>query len=143
MTAPDRSPSPASSAPSVGIDVSKASLEVALFTTEEEISASRTVPNTDDGFEQILDWIERQADVNLETAPGRIHVCLEASGGYQRSVARFMHEHGLTVSVLNPQRTSAYADSQLNRSKTDRVDARLLARFCKKRGPKPLGAIVF
>ena len=121
----------------MGIDVSKASLEVALIGTEQTASASRTVPNTEDGFGQLLDWIEKQTDVNLETAPDRIHVCLEASGGYQRPVARFLHERGLTVSVLNPKRTSAYADSQLNRSKTDKVDARLLARFCKKEEPTP------
>jgi transposase len=48
-----------------------------------------------------------------------------------------LHERGLTVSVVNPQRTSAYADSQLTRSKTDKVDARLLARFCRREEPNP------
>jgi transposase len=121
----------------VGIDVSKASLEVALLGTEEKTSVSRTVPNTDEGFDQLLNWLEKQTDINLTTAPDRIHVCLEASGGYQRPVARFLHERGLTVSVLNPKRTSAYAESRLTRSKTDRVDARLLARFCQKEEPTP------
>lgn len=143
MTAPDRSTpdcseSPASACPSVefyvGIDVSKASLESALI-GGKETTASRTVPNTDDGFEQFLDWIEKQTDVDLETVPDRIHVCLEASGDYHRPVAHFLHERGLTVSVLNPKRTSAYADSRLNRSKTDKVDAKLLARFCQREEP--------
>lgn len=141
MTAPDRSHSP-DSVPSVyvGIDVSKASLEVALIEPEEEASvenvrASHTVPNTEDGFGHLLDWLEKQTDAGLEKRPEQAHVCLEASGGYQRPVARFLHEHGLAVSVVNPQRTSAYADSQLNRSKTDKVDARLLARFCDREEP--------
>ena len=135
MTAPDRSESTASFAClSVGIDVSKASLDIALL-GEEEVSASRKVPNNEEGFETLLNWIERQTDADLEESPEQVHVCLEASGGYQRPVARFLHEEGLTVSVINPQRTSSYADSQLTRSKTDKVDARLLARFCQREEP--------
>ena len=42
---------------------------------------------------------------------------------------------GWPPKVVNPQRTSAYADSQLNRSKTDTVDAKLLARFCDREEP--------
>jgi transposase len=140
MTAPDRSSSSdstPSTAPHVGIDVSKASLEIALIGSEEDASVSQTVPNTKDGFDELLSWLEKQADVRLEDSPEQIHVCLEASGGYQRRVARFLHERGLVVSVVNPQRTSAYADSQLTRSKTDKVDARLLARFCHREEPNP------
>ena len=36
---------------------------------------------------------------------------------------------------MNPRRTSAYAESRLNRSKTDPVDARLLTRFCWREAP--------
>jgi transposase len=48
-----------------------------------------------------------------------------------------LHERGLTVFIVNPLRMSAYAESQLNRSKTDKVDARLLARFCQREEPSP------
>jgi len=141
MTVPDRLNSPDASnlesgtAPAVGIDVSKDSLEVALLGGGEVDATSRSVPNTEDGFEKLIGWIEKQIDLSLEKSPEQVHVCLEASGGYQRPVARFLHERGLTVSVLNPRRTSAYADSRLNRSKTDKVDARLLARFCRREKP--------
>lgn len=145
MTAPDRSEISSGSdsadgdsgvVHAVGIDVSKASLEVALL-GKEAPPASRTVPNTEDGFAELISWIDQQAHINLERTPKQVHVCLEASGGYQRPVARHLHEHGLTVSVVNPRRTSAYANSQLTRSKTDRVDARLLARFCQREEPSP------
>jgi transposase len=134
MTAPDRSTSSTSSqtSPTVGIDVSKASLEIFLLAEKEkEGSSSRSVPNTEEGFGELLDWIDRQ----VETDRQGVHVCLEASGGYERPVARFLSEEGLTVSVVNPRRTSAYAKSQLARSKTDQVDARLLARFCQREEP--------
>jgi len=116
--------------------VSKASLEVALV-SKEEASASQTVPNTEEGFNRLLNWIERRAGVDLEASPDQIHVCLEASGGYERPVARFLHNQDLVVSVVNPRRTSAYANSRLARSKTDQVDARLLARFCRREEPSP------
>jgi transposase len=140
MTASDRSNSPESVSFAynyVGIDVSKASLEIVLIGSGKNASASHTVPNTEDGFGQLLNWLEKQTDVGLEKNRGQVHVCLEASGDYQRPVARFLYERGLTVSIVNPLRTSAYAESQLTRSKTDRVDARLLARFCKKEEPSP------
>lgn len=128
----------------MGIDVSKASLEIALIGSEEsgssshDVSASRTaVSNTEEGFRKLICWLEKQTNADLKKSPGQVHVCLEASGGFHRPVARFLHERGWTVSVVNPRRTSAYADSQLTRSKTDRVDARLLARFCKKEEPSP------
>lgn len=137
MTAPDHSKSSAASLAngfSVGLDVSKASLEVLLLGgKEEESSSSRSVPNTEEGFDELLDWIDRQVGTDRQD----VHVCLEASGGYERPVARFLSEQGLTVSVVNPRRTSAYAKSQLTRSKTDQVDAGLLARFCQREDPDP------
>lgn len=135
MTAPDRSDSsdaPANEAArAVGIDVSKASLEIVVLGKDADRSVARSIPNTEDGFEELRQWIDREVEVDLK----EIHVCLEASGGYERPVARYLHEQNLTVSVVNPRRTSAYADSRLNRSKTDPVDARLLARFCRREEP--------
>ncbi len=138
MTTPDRSSSSDSVPPAahhVGIDVSKASPEIALIRSEEDDFASKTVSNTEDGFDELLSWLEKQTDVRPEDGPEQVHVCLEASGGYQCRIARFLQDRGLVVSVVNPQRTSAYAESQLTRSKTDKVDARLLARFCRREEP--------
>lgn len=137
MTAPDSpnsSDAPVNEATrAVGIDVSKASLEIVVLGRDTDRSVARSIPNTEDGFDELREWIDREVEVGLE----EVHVCLEASGGYERPVARYLHEQNLTVSVVNPRRTSAYAESQLNRSKTDPVDARLLARFCQREAPSP------
>ena len=137
MTAPDRSGSSDASAKTtaraVGIDVSKASLEVVILAEDAAGSVSRSIPNTEDGFDKLREWIDCEVEIELE----KVHVCLEASGGYERPVARYLHEQNLTVSVVKPRRTSAYAESRLNRSKTDPVDARLLARFCQREEPSP------
>ena len=132
----------------VGIDVSRASLEVALIGSEKEVSTSQTAPNTEDGFGALIGWLARQTDAGLEKSPEQVRVCLEASGGYERPVARFLHERGLTVSVVNPRRTSAYANSQLARSTTDPLENRSARRptestlafwlgFAKKRSQAP------
>jgi len=54
---------------------------------------------------------------------------MEASGDFQEAVARFLHEEGYRVSVVNARRIKGYAASQLQRTKTDAADAALIARF--------------
>lgn len=133
MTDSDRtehSEAPSSTDSVVGIDVSKATLDVVLLSGDSD-SLSRSVENTQDGFAELLDWIDRETKSSLK----KIHVCLEASGRYHLPVARYLHEQNMMVSVVNPRRTSAYAKSQLARSKTDQVDAALLARYCQREEP--------
>src|SRR5258708_29339643 len=60
---------------------------------------------------------------------GSVHACLEASGTYGESLACALHDAGHTVSVINPVRTKAYAQSLGLRKKTDAVDEKMLARF--------------
>jgi transposase len=47
-----------------------------------------------------------------------------------------LYQAGHLVSVVNPARIAAYANSQLARNKTDAVDAQLIARFCLKEEPR-------
>lgn len=113
----------------LGIDVGKDTLELALLTPQQRLHA-KSVRNTEAGFKALLAWIKR-----LTKPATAVRLCLEASGGYEEALALFLHERGFYVSVVNPRQTSAYAASQLRRSKTDRVDAALLARFCQREQP--------
>lgn len=113
----------------LGIDVSKAKLEAALLTPAGQLHA-KSASNAPSGFEALLRWAE-----GLAGGTGSLRVCLEASGGYEQEAALFLHEAGVHVSMVNPRRTSAYAKSQLQRSKTDCTDAALLARFSKREEP--------
>ena len=73
-------------------------------------------------------WLEkRQVD--------QLHACLEATGRYSQGAALFLHQQGYQVSVVNPRRTRAYADSKLTRNKTDAIDAKLIADFCATQKP--------
>lgn len=106
----------------LGIDVSKRDLRVALLRADGKYR-DRKLPNDRAGHDQLLSWLEKKAGE-------RVHVCLEATGEYGEAAAERLHDAGHCVSVVNPGRIKAFADSQGLRTKTDAVDARLIARFC-------------
>src|SRR5947207_573245 len=64
-----------------------------------------------------------------------MHACLEATGTYGDALATYLYEAGHVVSLVNPAAIKAYAQSVLSRTKSDRVDASLIARFCAERCP--------
>lgn len=57
---------------------------------------------------------------------------LEARGPYSVAVAIALSEAGWAVSVVNPARIAGFAQSELSRNKTDKADARLLAKFAQR-----------
>lgn len=113
--------------PALGIDISKLKFNVCLIKHGGKLR-HKVFPNSADGFEQLLGWLSKQG---VE----RVHVCLEATGSYGEPLALFLHEAGQTVSVINPAAVKAFAQSRLSRTKTDRVDAELIARFCQAQQP--------
>lgn len=115
----------------LGIDVSKDQLALALLTDADRLH-TKTVRNDGAGLKALLRWIKRLSD---QTALDRVHACLEASGGYEEEAAVFLQEQGLVVSLVNPRQIKAYAEVHLRRSKTDRADAALIARFCQRERP--------
>lgn len=112
----------------IGIDVSKAKLDIALF--RESKYRVKSIPNTTEGLNTLLDWL------NKYQSPGG-HVCMEATNVYWEACALALCAAGYTVSVINPALVKAFAQSEGIRSKTDTVDARLLARFCQEKRPEP------
>jgi transposase len=111
----------------LGIDISKLKFNVCLINQQGKLK-HKVFPNTSAGFEQLLDWLSKQGIQ-------RVHACLEATGAYGEALSLFLHEAGHTVSVVNPAATKAFAQSRLSRTKTDRVDAELIARFCLAQAP--------
>lgn len=110
----------------VGIDVSKLDFHACLLQGDRR--ARKSFPNTPAGFRQLRTWLSNRKCSN-------VHVCMEATGAYWLGVARAMHASGATVSVVNPSRTSLFARSQLRRTKTDLVDAEMIAEFCLTNRP--------
>lgn len=111
----------------LGIDVGKDFIDCELLADRD---ARKRVPNSIRGFEQLVAWLRnRRVD--------QVHACMEATGGFGDELAFFLHEHGHVVSVVNPLQISAFGESELSRTKTDKADAALIARFCKAMQPKP------
>lgn len=109
----------------LGIDVGKEYLDCAL---SGERRASKRVPNTVRGFEQLVAWL-RNHKVR------KAHACMEATGGWSEELAFFLHERGHAVSIVNPMQIRAFGQSELSRAKTDKADAALIARFCEAMRP--------
>jgi transposase len=112
----------------LGLDVGKRELHAVLLQSDR--TASKIVTNSPTGIAQLKTWLK-----NRKAA--EVHVCLEATGGWSEDVAEALHDAGLTVSLVNPSRIKAFAQSELLRTKTDRVDAAMIARFCRLHVPDP------
>ena len=110
----------------VGIDVGKWELHVALIQGDKTLSKS--VGNNESGFEQLHRWLKNRKAQDA-------HVCMEATGTYGVAVAEYLHDNDFIVSVINPQQIKAFGASELVRTKTDRVDAGIIARFCRSHRP--------
>src|SRR5829696_1327408 len=108
--------------PALGIDIAKLKFNVCLINHNGKLK-HKGFPNNATGFEQLREWLNKQG---VE----RVHTCLEATGTYGESLALFLHQDAHTVSVINPAAVKAFAQSRLSRTKTDRVDAELIARLC-------------
>ena len=112
----------------LGIDIAKLKFDVCLIKPAGR-TKHKVFANTRHGFEQLIAWLASHQVNNL-------HACLEATGSYGEALALFLFEAGLVVSVANPAAVRAFANAGLSRTKTDKVDAELIARFCLAQQPK-------
>lgn len=111
----------------LGIDIAKATFAAALLTPAGKVRHT-SAANTPAGFAALAAWLTRHHVT-------RVHACLEATGTYGEALATWLHDAGHVVSVVNPAVIHAYAGAQLARSKTDRIDATLIARFTATQQP--------
>lgn len=112
----------------LGIDVSKAKLDCALRLADGK-HRSKVINNDPSGFAILREWLNKHGAANA-------HVCMEATSVYWEASAEYLANQGMTVSVLNPAQIKAFAASRMTRTKTDKVDARLIAEFCCERNPE-------
>jgi transposase len=112
----------------VGVDVSKDDFKVALsYLTYEHrivVRCTRTFANTMQGFKQLQEW------VNLKEHPqADIHFTMEATGVYYEGLAFFLYEQDYALHIVLPNYVKKYAESLGFKSKTDRLDAKILAQM--------------
>jgi transposase len=110
----------------LGIDIAKATFDVTLLVSQQRRECRFT--NDADGFDQLQRWLESHGAT-------LVHACLEATGRYGDQLAAYLYQAGHGVSVINPAQIKAYGQSRLQRGKNDRLDARLIADFCRSQAP--------
>ena len=108
----------------VGIDVGKEKLDVGL-TGQKRV---QTWDNDEAGRAELSEWL-------VEQAPQLVVV--EASGGYEAAIVSELVDCGLAVALVNPTRVRAFARAEGLLAKTDKIDARLIARFGATMKPEP------
>lgn len=108
----------------VGIDVSLATLDVAVLPDGETFSFTN-----DDGS-------CRQLTQKLKDLKPKL-IVLEATGGLQNLVAGILAAEGLPVAVVNPRQIRDFAKATGQLAKTDRLDAKCIARFGEAIKPEP------
>lgn len=105
-----------------GIDVAKHKIDVHM----EPDGQFQTRPNA--SFQPLIRQFRRDA-VEL--------VVVEATGGYERALVQALHQAQIPVAVVNPRQVRDFARASGQLAKTDRIDARTLARFGQAMHPAP------
>ena len=105
----------------VGVDVSKAKLDVALP------MESLAIGNNPMAIQQLVNRIKADSVI----------VVMEASGGYENQLVQMLHDHEIALAVVKPRRVRDFASRIGVDAKTDPIDARLLAYYGEVAKPAP------
>jgi transposase len=100
----------------VGIDIAKSTLEV----RHQEWKSSEVYKNNRTGIAKLVKrLLKEKATI----------VVMEATGGYEREVAKALQQSSLRVAVVNPWQTHNFSKSLGLRAKSDPIDAEMLCQF--------------
>ena len=115
----------------VGIDVSKNTLDLCmLYDGIKGRKKTRNIQNNRHSVENILRWLRLQ-----HCGPEDVHVVMEATGVYHERLATELHDAGFYVSLANPHRSREFARGMGIMTKTDKVDAYMLACYAFLKNP--------
>jgi transposase len=106
----------------VGIDVSKKNLDVAIN------NGLFQVENNEAGFKELTKKLANKKHTL---------VVMEASGGYEQAVSKWLRNKKFSVAVVDAKRVRDYAKASGKRAKTDSIDANVIMAFAKAFDPRP------
>ena len=120
----------------VGIDIANDEFQVSLGRTTSEgrliFTPVKKFANIKQGFNQLTRWAAGEMDKDVPVV-----FLMEATGVYHEELAHHLHRIGKQVVVVLPNKFKHYKASLNAKSKTDAIDARLLARFGVEREHEP------
>mgnify|MGYP003323680832 CR=1 FL=1 len=109
----------------IGVDVSKAKLDIYVPATKEGVRpVIDEVDNNIEGFRKLRELARKHKAV----------ICVEPTGGYELELIAFMHKFGVSVAYADALRVRQFAKAEGNHSKNDAIDAVLISRFADKIG---------
>ena len=109
-----------------GIDVAKEKLDCAVVVHDRQRPiGQKSFPNTPDGIERAAAWVMKVCRAEAF----EVHAVLEPTAAYHEVAARLLAAKGMTVSLVNPAQIRSFAKGMAVLSKTDKIDAVLLARY--------------
>ena len=108
----------------IGIDISKAFLDVATYPLEENGQFS----NDEKGYKSLLQWMNK-FDFKL--------IVFEPTGAYHRGLETFLSLHPLTYAKINPLHAKRFGETIGKLVKTDKADAQMLAHYGAILNPEP------
>ena len=108
----------------VGVDVAKASLDIAVYSSDKKWQFT----NDEAGISHV-------AELFKGLSPAL--VVMEATGGYETSLAYALKESGIPVAIVNPREVRDFAKATGKLAKTDALDAKVLAHFAAAIEPEP------
>lgn len=105
-----------------GIDVSAKKLDIACLTGEDKPVFAQ-FEQSPAGHRELVAYLKKR---------GVAVVVMEATGIYYLDAAVALSRADVPVSVINPRSAHHFAEAMLQRSKTDRIDAGLLAEYARR-----------
>ena len=108
----------------IGIDVSKDSF-VAAYPKKGDYKTLKFA-NTTSGVRKFINSL-----------PAECHCVMEATGNYSMLLLYLLQQANITVSMENPQKIKHFARAMLYTTKTDEIDAQLIAKYGEKMEPEP------
>jgi transposase len=119
-----------------GVDISKDNfdvyLEYAFADRSVKKAGQRRFKTTAKQIDQFIAWVYKR---NKHQA--KVHFTMEATGRYHEQLAYALYEKGFTVSIVLPNRIKNFARSLNQYSKTDTIDAKVIAAYTNLHQPNP------
>lgn len=110
-----------------GIDIaSETHVVAAVHESEEVVLKPTSFPEDAAGYRKLLDVLG---------TPNEVLIAMEATGHYWKNLFAVLAAAGYTVALINPLRTHRFASEDLERTKTDAIDALGIARFAAQKRP--------
>jgi transposase len=106
----------------IGVDISKRTLDICI----NPINKSYKISNAEDAIETFVEELKK-FDVK--------QIACEATGGYEKPLAKVLKKHGYTLWIVDPRRIKGHIVATGCKSKSDKIDAYKIAEFAAKNDP--------